>query len=89
MKRDNNNVTYEQMKDFFERGEYRIEMAKEHHIGMEFNSFDKILETFFARKWVVLRASGSSGGFITCDHPLCLYWLIRRCEEASIHPGSA
>src|SRR3954447_24860566 len=50
------------------------DLAKEHHIGMEFNSFDKFLETFFARKWAALRASGSSGGFITCDHPLCLYW---------------
>jgi len=57
-------ITYEQMKEFVDRGEYRLEIANEHHLGMEFNTFDKVLETFFGRKWVVLRSSATSGGFI-------------------------
>ena len=80
-------ITYEQMKEFVDRGEYRLEIANEYHLGMEFNTFDKVLETFFGRKWVVLRSSATSGGFITCDHPLCLYWTDPKMREGLHPPG--
>lgn len=65
-------ITYEQMKDFHERGEYSIEMANAMHIGAEFTMFEPVLQTMVKRKWVLFVAQSDSGGFITSDHPACL-----------------
>ncbi len=62
------------MKDFFERGEYTIEVATERDIKLEFSTFDKLLPLMFGRKWLLLSASKTSGGFVTSDHQVCLIW---------------
>ncbi|EIM25233.1 DUF4238 domain-containing protein [Microvirga lotononidis] len=67
-------VTYEAMKEFIDEGNYSVEVPTEHHVDIEFGAFDKVLETFFARKWIILRAAPDSGGFVTSDHPLRLAW---------------
>jgi hypothetical protein len=67
-------ASYDTMKDFFERGEYKVEVATERHIQLELSTFDKLLPPMFGRKWLLLRASKTSGGFITSDHPVCLIW---------------
>jgi hypothetical protein len=75
------------MKDFVRRGEYKVNLRNEFHIGIEIDSHDKILETFFDRKWVVLNASATSGGFVTCDHPLCLFWSDPKMRGGFYPPG--
>lgn len=68
----NTSVTYAQMKDFHERGEYTIKFANATHIATEFHVFEPVLKTMVARKWNLFVAEPESGDFITSDHPVCL-----------------
>ena len=36
-------ASYDTMKDFFERGRYKVEVATERHIQLELSTFDKLL----------------------------------------------
>jgi hypothetical protein len=65
-------LTYEQMKSVVFRDDYKINISTERHIVLEARVFKKVLRTMFDRKWVLLKAPATSGGFITCDHPVCL-----------------
>lgn len=67
-------VPYEEMKQFFEDGQFKIEVPTERHIQQEIGLFDKILPLFFRRGWLLLQAPQNSAGFITSDHPVCLMW---------------
>ena len=67
-------VDYETMKAFVDSGEYSVELAREHHIKLELETFDSILPCLFHRKWLLLQAPAKSSGFITSDHPSCLIW---------------
>lgn len=66
------NVTYEQVKAFHERGEYRVSVSTAHHVGLEFHVFEPVLRTLAGRKWTLYVAEPVSGGFITTDNPVCL-----------------
>lgn len=63
---------YAAAKDFEERGEFRIELAREEHIRQEFRLHDTVLQTLGRRDWLVVRATTNSGAFVTCDHPVTL-----------------
>lgn len=65
-------ATYDEVREFFERGEYSIKVANAQHIFTEFNVFEDVLRTLVARKWALCIAPADSGGFITSDHPICL-----------------
>lgn len=65
-------VTYAQMKDFHDRGDYTIEIPTARHIEREFHVFEPIPKTMVDRKWDLLLAEPGSGNFITSDHPVCL-----------------
>lgn len=67
----NQNVTYEQAKDFHERGQYTIHIANAHHIATEFHVFEPVLRTMVGRQWTLFLAESDSS-FITSDHPVCL-----------------
>lgn len=67
-------VSYEEMKTFFEEAKYKIEVPTECHIQTELDLFPKMLPLFFRRGWLLLRAQPKSTGFITSDHPVCLMW---------------
>lgn len=67
-----NNATYEQVKAFHERGEYKVSVSTAHHIGLEFHVFESVLRTLAGRKWTLYVAAADSGGFITTDNPVCL-----------------
>jgi hypothetical protein len=69
-----NGVSYEMMKRFIEEDNYRVEVTTDHHISLEFDVFDKVLELFFERKWILLHALPQTGGVVTSDHPLRLGW---------------
>jgi hypothetical protein len=74
----NPRVSYEELKEFHEKGDYRIEVARETHMKHEFQSFDTILPYLFERKWTFMQAPRGSAGFITCDHPVTLTWSDAR-----------
>lgn len=67
-------VTYEQMKEFHDRDQYTIDVAREFHIGTEFKMFEPVLRTLVARKWKLYYAGEGQGHFITADHPVVLTW---------------
>jgi len=70
----NDDITYEDIKAFHESKAYTIEIAREHHIHMEFVKFEAILPYLEGRKWLVLKSTGDSGPFITTDNPVNLTW---------------
>lgn len=70
----NTNVTYQDLKRFVEEDEYTVHLPSTGHIKYELGAFDSLLETFFARRWVVLHAPAETGWLITCDHPVRLAW---------------
>ena len=77
---ESNKTSYEEMKQFFEAGQYELTLDNTFQVGQEMRVFDKILPLIFERGWILLRAPENSGGFITSDHPSCL--LLDRPKEA-------
>ena len=69
------NVSYEELKDFFLKNEHRIELAREHHIRMEMVQVNAILPCLEARNWSLVKASAAAGPFITSDNPVSLSWI--------------
>jgi len=70
----NEDLSYEEMLDFYTRGEYQINLAREYHIDLEFSGVDAILPYLHDRKWMVFKATKESGPFITSDNPVSLTW---------------
>lgn len=67
-------VGYEDVKKFFESKEYRIEVAREHHIHMEFVGVQAIFPLLLSRNWMIVKATVESGPFISSDNPVGLVW---------------
>jgi hypothetical protein len=67
-------ISYEEMKAFHESGEYTIEVDNHRNLQLEFSGFEAVLPHLFNRGWMFLKAPASSGGFVTCDHPVNLMW---------------
>ena len=67
-------VTYEQMKTFFDKGEYDIHMNREWFIKLEVQSFEAVLRTLLDRKWRLYVAEDGKGPFVTSDRPVVLTW---------------
>jgi hypothetical protein len=65
---------YERMRDFAERGEFKVTMPTNEHLALELQSIEAVLRCLMRRKWMLLRASASQTGFITSDDPICLMW---------------
>jgi hypothetical protein len=80
-------LSYEQMKDFFERDEYDITFDRETHIRMELESFEDVLPYFIKRKWRLLRTERRRDSFITCDHPICNVWVEPQSTSFLHGPG--
>ncbi|WNC69962.1 DUF4238 domain-containing protein [Thalassotalea nanhaiensis] len=69
-----NEVTYDQAKEFFDKKQYEIEVARERHIQIEMVQIDAILPLLHGRKWLLLVANEKTGPFITTDQPVNLSW---------------
>lgn len=67
-------VTYEEVKEFFQSKEYKIEVAREHHIHMEMVQVNTILPLLGERNWYLAESTKETGPFITCDNPVSLSW---------------
>lgn len=75
-------VTYERMKEFTEREDYKIEVPRERHIVSEFKMVDPVLKYLDMRKWKLYVLRVGEGSFVTTDHPVSLTW----CEPDKIPP---
>lgn len=68
-------VTYEEAKDFHERGEYTIEVARERHIQTEIGLYNTVLQLLGRRKWTLYMVPGDYGEFITTSRPVVLAYI--------------
>jgi len=68
------NVSYEDVKKFHESKQYKIEVAREHHIHMELVGVEAILPYLDSRNWLLIKSTNESGPFITTDNPVNLTW---------------
>ena len=84
--RGKKDVSYEQMKEFHERQQYRVTVPSARQIEREVLQQEKVLPYLFNRKWNVLSASHGQGTFITADHPVCLMWS-NPAERKATGPG--
>ena len=73
-------VTYEQMKDFIDRGEYDIHIPRESNIQLELGVIDTVINLLHKRKWSLYTPENPDLHFVSCDHPVVLSW---RDEEMS------
>jgi hypothetical protein len=75
----NDEISYEDVKEFHERKEYKIGVAREWHIKLEFGGAQAILPYLFGRNWTLFKRPSGAGPFVTSDRPVVLTW--RNPEE--------
>ena len=80
-------LSYEAMCDFVERDHYTIEVSTTRHVEQELKLVDTVLPLLGARKWQLLRAPPSAGGFVTSDHPVVLLWSEPKDRGPFHSPG--
>lgn len=68
-------VTYEDAKEFHERGEYTIEVARERHIQTEIDLYNSVLQLLGQRKWTLYIVPGDYGEFITTSRPVVIAYI--------------
>ncbi|MCA0057321.1 DUF4238 domain-containing protein [Mesorhizobium sp. B261B1A] len=66
-------ISYEDMKEFVERGEYNIAIDQTYLIGLELDSVPTVVEQLASRSWSFASAPPATT-FITCDDPVVLAW---------------
>ncbi len=68
------NISYEKMRDFVDRGEYTVKTPTETHILNELQAIDAVLPFLANRGWSIIMTSDGTGPFVTCDRPVSLRW---------------
>jgi len=68
-------VTYEDVKAFYEGGQYTVTVGREYQIGMEFELMPAVLEELSKRLWTVYMTDGKHGEFVTTNRPLTLTYV--------------
>lgn len=90
MKRDGvplkDSLTYHDMKDFHERGEYEILINQTYLIGMEIELTEPVLDCLARRQWCFV-TSPEGHDFITSDDPAVLSWKDGPREGFFSSPG--
>ncbi|MDO8289945.1 MAG: DUF4238 domain-containing protein [Parvibaculum sp.] len=74
----NENVSYEQMRDFVRGGEYDIVTDRHVHIRLEIETLDKVTRMLASRNWRLSIVPDHLDDLITCDHPVCLISTVKR-----------
>ncbi|AET95219.1 hypothetical protein BSFA1_79510 (plasmid) [Burkholderia sp. SFA1] len=82
-------LSYDQARDFVERGEFTLEVDTTRHVQEELKSLTTVYELLYRRSWVIVKAGASSGGFVTSDQPTTLYWDDEEMEGGFYPPGFA
>jgi hypothetical protein len=70
-------VPYETLKAQLEEGAFKFVTTTSEHARTELYALDNLINVLAGRAWRWVRAAPDSGGFITCDHPVCLNWIKR------------
>jgi len=65
---------YSEMKDFVDRGEYKIEANQTWLLGLFLQEASTLYPTMMARNWAFIRADEQTSGYICSDHPVGLIW---------------
>ena len=81
------NISYEDMREFVRKKQYRIGLKNEFQIATEMGGVEAILPTLFDRKWVTFVPPDNSSGFITSDHPVCLMFSDPKKRQQFFGPG--
>jgi hypothetical protein len=85
--KDTKHISYEDMREFVRKKNFRIDLNKEFHTATEMGSLDAVLQTLFERKWVTFTPPKTSSGFITSDHPVCLMFSDPKMRGKFYGPG--
>jgi len=72
--RNGSPVSYEDMKDFYDRDQYSIQLGRDYHIGMELDMLDTVLPLVVQRKWTMYVSPDDNGQFVTSDRPVLLQY---------------
>ncbi|NTE84804.1 DUF4238 domain-containing protein [Agrobacterium tumefaciens] len=78
-------ISYEDMKAFIDRGEYRIAIDQTYLIGLELDAVPTIVEQLARRSWAFASAPAGST-FTTCDDPVVLAWADGK-DRGPYSPG--
>ena len=62
------------MRRFVDEGNFTVEVPTTRHVAMEMSALDTIIPLLGQRRWMLVRATADTGGFVTSDHPVCLMW---------------
>jgi hypothetical protein len=82
-------VSYEEMKQAFEGGGFKLVLSNNDLISHELQLLDHCLPLLFRRRWRLMRAPEGSGGFITSDRPFFLTWSDPAMRGSNRAPGIA
>jgi hypothetical protein len=66
-------VPYEVVRDLVANGKLRLAATTSQHAAIELGVFEDLLEVIGQRAWRWIHAEATGGGFITSDHPVCLF----------------
>lgn len=80
-------LTYEEIREFVERGDYTIAVPTTEHVEQELKSLTTVYNLLHRRSWVVTRTASGFGGFVTSDHPVTLCWDDTEMEGGFYPPG--
>jgi hypothetical protein len=67
-------IDYAKTRKLVTEDKYRVEVPTGRHIVLEMGGLEAVLPYLFERKWALLKCESNSGGFVTSDHPVCLYY---------------
>jgi hypothetical protein len=80
-------LTYEEITEFVERGDYTIAAPTTGYVEQELKSLMTVYKLLDRRSWIVARAAPGSGGFATSDRPVTLCWDDKEMEGGFYPPG--
>jgi hypothetical protein len=68
-------ISYEQMKRFVDKDQYKVETDQNYLIGIMFELMDTILPPLIDRKWTMVVIEDNENKFICSDNPVTLDWI--------------
>ncbi len=68
------NVSYQDMQEFVESDEFRVETVRNWYIRVMLDMMDAILPYLAARRWSLVMAEPDAGYFTCSDRPVALIW---------------
>lgn len=68
-------LTYEELREFHEKGEYEMLLDRGYHIGLELRTLEPVIHSLAARKWTRYTSDDAAGCFVTTDRPVMLTYV--------------